>query len=1487
MEKKTKKKNLRLRKQIRRTLGTICLITAIIVAAIPVPEAEAEETDARVRGTKYTWDEDGAKNIPIVTDNDNIYTTGDGTFQFAYIEETGIGVAVILGYNGRNLVNNYLEIPDEVNAYAKRNSNQGSFEGYVAVSKSNEYLFYAKYKEVEKLDDEGNPELDLNGLPVMETVIDEYRPCYYNDRNSWQDLDLDAFFYFDETNQEFKATETEEHQWIKNIKVFYIGNQTIKSVDNVDSNSGGTEGNRSETAVRGWKIVEEAGKINTDPLKGIFANNTNIKTLVIGDYLKGIGNWAFYACGGLDTVEFGNGLAEIGKYAFADCINLRKVDIPFLSNITYISDHAFQNCQALTSFMLPASVQYIYDYAFDGCWALSDLDIAGVKEGANVNLKDIGYYAFKGCTSLQKITIPASFTGENNDYKLVLNNFEYCSNLRSITIQTAPAALNSEIKPVATTGYDGDNYTVDKFKSDIHSTFYFECVYPSLTYDFTKENAIAFKYANEDKYEKTVEGVLYQVNSQNQLLYVEILDGDVNEIKMPTQIGPYGISEINEGSFSGNCSLEKITIPATVVAINDNAFKGCHNLQHVIFDSAANIQRIGEGAFDVQVVSLHSPNCNKTMASTPSLTFTGTVGSNIVPFRYAMSADSNINAGSQPITYITYYSGWPTNLEVKYNRDNDRAELVDYPTFEELQQGVYNVSSYPYMTTEYEEAAKTALERYRLWLADDSTEVTQNQWSIINAALNISLPEGITGIKNGLFNGGYVNGSRTGNADTNIQSITMASIEEFEPYMFTGCTSLSTVTINGGADIVHDYAFAYEYTDKSNPDAANNSESNLTTFRMTKGGTTIGDYAFQNNTKLVNVTISPEVTELGLRPFKDCTSLTDVSFAGGPYFTCEDSIIYGKSNGAKSSVVQCLESRNRTVGEKELTGVKALQDEAFMDCTNIGSIDMSLSYIERIPQYAFANTSNLFEVIIPNTCKSISNNAFTGSGVQYVEIPGSVTFIEPSAFDTENSNKIIEFYCEPGSAAETYANEYENIVISEKDIEKFFTVTFWDYNAGGELTLVKEETVLWHTSATAPDPFGREGYRFIGWSLDFSDVSRDMDVQALYEKIDSEEVKFKVEFVDWDDAILYTQMVAPGQAAITPQDPSREGYKFTGWRPAITNITADTVTYAQYELIVDNSGGTGGNGGNGGTGGNGGNNAPSDGNLYTLTVKNGSGSGSYLSGAQVPVIANEPAAGQRFDKWVVEIGEPTFISTTMGATFLTMPMGNVTIEATYEKDPNYSGNSGNSGNNGNNGNNGNVDVGNTTKPGTIIVIDKNGLSNTGVVSGTVNGSSDNFVIKIKEDPAATEEILKALMNEYGSIENLRYFPMDISLYDSTGTTKITDTTGLSITITLPLPDSMIKYAGNNRVAGVLYEKLDKLSARFATIDGVPCITFTAEHFSPYVIYADIRDLSSPGTTDESPKTGDIHPKWFFVMGLGCLAMFLFLKRDKKEKMLVA
>lgn len=286
---------------------------------------------------------------------------------------------------------------------------------------------------------------------------------------------------------------------------------------------------------------------------------------------------------------------------------------------------------------------------------------------------------------------------------------------------------------------------------------------------------------------------------------------------------------------------------------------------------------------------------------------------------------------------------------------------------------------------------------------------------------------------------------------------------------------------------------------------------------------------------------------------------------------------------------------------------------------------------------------------------------------------------------------------------------------------------------------------------------------------------------------------------------------------------------------------------------------------------------------YTVFVEGGSGSGSYAPGTVVIISCYMPAEGMRFEKWTTESNGVALASTTMTTTTFTMPANNVTVKANYVEAPaapsvavNTGGGTGNTGNTGNStnttGGNGN----------TTVDIQKPGISNRDLATANTNGSSDNFIVKISETDEATRAVAAALTNKYGTLDNILYYAMDISLYDSTGTTKITDTTGLSVDITIPIPDSLVAYGGNNMAGAVINgDQLESLNESFTTINGVPCIRFRATHFSPYTIYVDTGNLVE-GMLDVTPKTGDpIHPKWFLSLGLACLSIILFMKRDKK------
>jgi len=283
---------------------------------------------------------------------------------------------------------------------------------------------------------------------------------------------------------------------------------------------------------------------------------------------------------------------------------------------------------------------------------------------------------------------------------------------------------------------------------------------------------------------------------------------------------------------------------------------------------------------------------------------------------------------------------------------------------------------------------------------------------------------------------------------------------------------------------------------------------------------------------------------------------------------------------------------------------------------------------------------------------------------------------------------------------------------------------------------------------------------------------------------------------------------------------------------------------------------------------------------YTVFVEGGSGSGSYAPGTTVIISCYVPADGMRFEKWTTESNGVALASTTMTTTTFTMPSNNVTVKANYVEAPAAPTVAVNTGGGGN-GNTGNTTGGNGS---TRVDIEKPGISNRDLATANTNGSSDNFIVKISETDEATRAVAAALTNKYGTLDNILYYAMDISLYDSTGTTKITDTTGLSVDITIPIPDSLVAYGGNNMAGAVINgDQLESLNESFTTINGVPCIRFRAEHFSPYTIYVDTGNLVE-GMLDVTPKTGDpIHPKWFLSLGLACLSIILFLKKDKKVK----
>ena len=141
-----------------------------------------------------------------------------------------------------------------------------------------------------------------------------------------------------------------------------------------------------------------------------------------------------------------------------------------------------------------------------------------------------------------------------------------------------------------------------------------------------------------------------------------------------------------------------------------------------------------------------------------------------------------------------------------------------------------------------------------------------------------------------------------------------------------------------------------------------------------------------------------------------------------------------------------------------------------------------------------------------------------------------------------------------------FTNVTADLVVTAQYEINTYTVTFKDWDG----TVLKTQEVQYGGDAEAPADPTRVGYTFTGWDKAFTNVTADLVVTAQYE-INTYTVTFK----DWDGTVLKTQEVQYGGNAEAPADPTRTGYTFTGWDKAFTNVTADLVVTAQYEMLGD------------------------------------------------------------------------------------------------------------------------------------------------------------------------------------------------------------------------------------------------------------------------------------------------------------------------------
>ena len=1506
---KTNKKNTKMRRTVLGALSAVFMISALIVAAIPSSQSKAVDPLGAQQEDPYVTEM--MRRLKKDIEYHDPSTFADSVTEFRrtylkpaaplldnadYVDATGLlkikkdttGNGVVVGCSATATS---LEVPTRTVAF---DANGGQ-----AMSGSDKLY---RYVTTTTPDPNSTPENHLPDI-VTTTVTPWYNTdSFYSLDNNTGAVTFDDGVTICKEDPYGIIVDSTNNSKYTHVNAQDIQTYEITAIGEPTGGKGVFEGCSAGSITLGNALTYIGDRA--------FANTRALQSIEVPASVEHVGDYAFFRSGiasysgGGTVTEYGTGCFANSNLGTFSCNNMNLA----------IGPYCFADCNQLKSVNLDC-LNFIGDGAFYKCVALERL-----KMGDNVNNIDTMQNVAYGCTSLLEITLPKNGRGAF-DY----SNVTGCEKLQKAIIES------EMIKPDCGQGFYDDLETsydnafsdhdgispaprgtkdVDCFgpinlgiftdtprlyNQEKFSDFYIygqkDDTEPGNAYNYAKAHSIAFAYEGDNlntKFEKFYRDYTYIVEPETSTDISEVMPGDTFSKNMiiPGKIGPYVINGITDHSVrtiseADKNKIEYVEIPKQLTKIGTGTFNDFIKLGTVKFDDAMRMEQIETGAFYT----------GTKQTDNTQLRFIGEVSKDgvlSVPYEYAMDPYNSYNdpAGWDK-QYITYCTAFPTNQQIRLNYNIDpithnpmdiQPTLVGIPTLAQANNGT-QYSLDPLNATEENEIAQNAYTKYQsvVTVEDFMNNLSDMEQAVINACTRPEIPYGVMSYyyddSDPLNIKSVFNADGAGNG--NLVAVTMNSIKSIGERTFEGCDKLVRIEMrsSGEAD-----------------------------------GEKIGNNAFGGLANLETVILPSTLSEMGIAPFRDCEKLNGngVDLGSGGKFSIANDIIYEAIDGGKK-IVECLPIRgdgtdgtSNMIGTQDVTDVTKIAALAFYNCKNIKEADLSASPVKNILESTFENAAELQKCTLSDKTKNIGEKAFIGTKLYEITIPAMGVALHSDAFESEKPLKLRGYR---DSGVDSYADEFANYTFEE--IRNVCIISFIDTLAESE---DKKElgTKMVETGSTLGEPVNynppvHDGYTFIGWDPEdyyTQVVTGNMTVKTVYS--DNAEANYIIGYYinEVDEAPFYKETVARDGFAAGPPAPvmravesAKPGYEFVGWSPsnfADIPITKDLKVVAQYVYTgVFPSAQPSVSG-----------NAPGPSAYPSSNPGGGSGSG----GTTVPTVPTDAPDTDSNDS----AGSSSDNDGNSGNN-----EGSNGSNSGNNNSGTSGGNNNSTGNNNNNNNSGNNNSGtnnsqqsgsnvsgnrpgssssqtSSTTNGSSIHVTKSGISNTGVAGVNVNGSQDNYVVKVSDSEEARTLAQQALLSEYGNLDSIKYFAMDISLYDSTGTTKLDHETGVSVDVTIPIPDALREYGGNNMIGSVKGGQLEKLNNRFTTIDGVPCMTFTATHFSPYAIYVDTNNLTASGIIDTTPKTADpLEPKWFLAIGLALLSILMFLLRGPKNQIILS
>lgn len=432
--------------------------------------------------------------------------------------------------------------------------------------------------------------------------------------------------------------------------------------------------------------------------EGAFANDKDVREIIIPDSVKTIGSGAFSGCSNLKKINIPSGLSSLGAMAFYGCVSLEEITLPdaltsllpytfagcsFLSAVTLgsavstIGAGCFAGCSSLDRISLPETLTSLGSSAFSGCVSLRSVD--GFEKTALNYVSDMAFY---GCESLKSISLPSGVAGVG------MGAFMNCTRLAKITIPETVRDVS--LMAFNTTPWYAENDETFFIVGDgvlIKSTYNPLGADEPGTLDLT---GLGIKSIGNSCFANVAIAASLDVSL-----------GYRYSANVKRVIVPEGVENIGSGAFFGCMNLEYVDLPSTLKTVGGSAFceadGSSYSNADVSFEKCTSLTDIGSEAFfgclgieDVvlpeSVVNIGKDAFTETAAyynfiddsaKTGASAFK-TVGGSVLLWVYVPKGETNIVIPDK-IKYIAggACAGWDSNVVWDdYENDPDASEAI-------------------------------------------------------------------------------------------------------------------------------------------------------------------------------------------------------------------------------------------------------------------------------------------------------------------------------------------------------------------------------------------------------------------------------------------------------------------------------------------------------------------------------------------------------------------------------------------------------------------------------------------------------------------------------------------------------------------------------------------------------------------------------------------------------------------------------------------